>query len=217
MKQRKLVIWGASGHASVVANIIRLVGKYEIAGFLDSINPERKKTKFCGSTILGGAEQLDNLRKAGVTNMIFGFGDCEARLRLAKIARKVGFSLITAVHPDAVVATDVRIGDGSVLAAGAVINPGTKIADNVIINTCASVDHDCVIKEGVHVCPGVHLGGGVVIGRATWVGIGSTVMERVCIGDHSFIGAGSVVLRNIPSKVLAFGVPAKVRKEGLKQ
>ena len=207
---RKLVIWGASGHALVVADIIRLRGDYEIVGFLDDVNPQRHGTEFCGAPVLGGQEQLDVLQRMGVKYLIFGFGDCEARLRLSKLVRAKGFCLATAIHPQAIVAADVQIGPGIVIAGGVVINPGSRIGENVIINTCTSVDHECVVEDGAHIGPGVHLGGKVVVGRAAWVGIGATVRDRVHIGAHSTIGAGAVVLDDIPDGVAAYGVPAKV-------
>lgn len=213
MTQKKLVIWGASGHALVVADIVRLGGEYEIVGFLDDVNPERRNTEFCGAPILGGAEQLSALRRVGVSNIIFGFGNCQARLRLSEVVRRKGFSLITAVHPQAVVAADVKIGEGTVVVAGAVINPATRIGNNVIINTCASIDHECLVEDGAHICPGVHLGGRVTVGRGVWVGIGSTVKEQVHIGEYSVVGAGSLVLDDIPPRVVAYGVPARVQRE----
>jgi len=211
MKQ-KLVIWGASGHAMVVADIIRLRGDYEIVGFLDDVNPERHNTEFFGAPVLGGQEQLDILQRKGVKNLILGFGDCQARLRLSELVRAMGFYLPTAIHPQAIVATSVSIGPGTVIAAGAVVNPGSKVGENVIINTCASVDHECVVEDGVHICPGVHLGGRVTVGRGALIGIGATVRDRVRIGASSIIGAGAVVLDDIPDDVVAYGIPAKVIK-----
>jgi acetyltransferase EpsM len=210
--KRKLVIWGASGHALVVADIIRLQGDYEIVGFLDDVNPERRNTEFKGAPVFGGQEQLDILRRRGVKYLIFGFGDCEARLRLSKLVRAKGFCLATAIHPQAIVAADVPIGPGTTIAAGAVVNPGSKIGENVIINTCASVDHECTVEDGGHIGPGAHLGGRVIVGRGSWIGIGATVSDRVRIGAHSIIGAGAVVLDNIPDGVVAYGIPAGVIK-----
>ena len=209
---QNLVIWGASGHALVVAEIIRLCGKYEIVGFLDDINTKRHNNEFCGSTILGGQEQLDILRQKAVTHIILGFGDCEARIRLAKVVRTKGFELVTAIHPSAVVANDVKVGAGTVIAANAVVNPGSRLGENVIINTCASIDHECIIEDGVHISPGVRLAGRVRVGSGAWIGIGVTVIDRVQIGSKSVIGAGSVVLSNIPEGVKAYGVPARVVK-----
>src|SRR5947209_5347580 len=140
----KLVIWGAAGHAKVVADIVRLAGEYDLAGFLDDLHPERYGTEFCGATILGGREQLQRLPDLGARHLLLGIGDNAARLRLAAVVTAQGFHLATAVHPAAVIARDVPVGPGTVIMAGAVVNPGAVIGANVIINTSASVDHDCV-------------------------------------------------------------------------
>jgi UDP-N-acetylbacillosamine N-acetyltransferase len=211
--KKKLVIWGASGYALVVADIIHLRGEYAIAGFLDDINSDRRNLEFCGSRILGGREQLIPLREQGVDHIIFGFGDCVARLELSKLVLELGYSLVTAIHPSATVAADASFGSGTVIAAGSVVNPGARVGKNVIINTCASVDHESVIEDGVHLSPGVRLGGRVTIERGTWVGIGSTVNANVHIGSGSLIGAGSVVVRDIPDGVVAYGVPARIVRE----
>ncbi|MBD2209698.1 acetyltransferase [Nostoc linckia FACHB-104] len=206
----KLLIWGASGHASVVADIVRLQGKYEIFGFIDDINPQFCSKQFCGYPIFGGQEYLDVCKAQGVQYIIFGFGNCQMRLKLSQLASEQGFSLATAIHPSSIIASDVSVAAGTVIAAGAVVNSGAKIGQNVILNTSSSVDHDCLIEDGSHICPGVHLAGKVVVERAAWVGIGATVVEKVRIGASSVIGAGAVVIGDIPSGVVAYGVPAKV-------
>lgn len=206
---RKLLIWGASGHASVVADIVRCQGGYEIVGFLDDANPERDGERFCDAPILGDRGRLDGLLHGGVRYLILGFGNCEARLRLSEFATEKGFSLATAIHPEATVASSVEIGYGSVIVAGAVVNPGSRVGDNVIINTSASVDHDCTIEDGAHICPGACLAGDVHVERGAWVGAGATVVERVRIGAGTTVGAGSVVVEDLPSGIVAYGVPAK--------
>lgn len=210
--KHKLVIWGASGHALVVADIINLTGEYELVGFIDDVNPVQAHTIMCGVPVLEGRNCLEDLKRQGLTHVIFAFGNCAARLRLAAWSREIGLSLATAIHPKATVAADVPVGAGTVIAAGAVVNSGATIGENVIINTCASVDHECVIDNGVHICPGAHLAGRVTVGRASWVGIGATVVDRVRIGASAMIGAGAVVVNDIPDGVLAYGVPAKVIK-----
>jgi len=207
-----VVIWGASGHAMVVADILRLNKTYQIIGFLDNINPQRYHTQFCGSMILGGEEQLDTLFNEGVTQIILGFGDCNARLTISEHIKKKGFQLVSAIHPNSIIASDVIIKPGSVIAAGAVINSGSTIGENVIINTSSSVDHECNIEDGAHICPGVHLAGNVNVGRGTFIGIGSCVKNKITIGKSSFIGAGSVIINDIPDNVLIYGNPAKIIK-----
>jgi len=210
---QKLVIWGAAGHALVVADIIRLRGEFEIAGFLDDVDPTRAGTEFFGSSVLGGREQLESLKLQGINNLTFGIGNCAARLKLSGLAREKGFRFIAAVHPQAVVAGDAEVGPGTMIAAGAVINSGTRIGENAIINTSASIDHECVIEDAAHISPGVHLAGKVSVGRGAWVGIGATVVDGVKIGAGAMVGAGAVVLEDIPDGMLAFGVPARVIKK----
>ncbi len=206
----KVVIWGAGGHAMVVADILRCMGGFEIVGFLDDANPHRHGQLYCNATILGGKEQLPRLLEQDVRSAILGIGDCAARLKLGEIVKDAGFDLVTAIHPRATVARDVQIGAGSVLAAGAVVNSGSRLDANVIINTCASVDHECILEDGAHLSPGVHLGGKARIGRGAWLAISSAVAPGVSIGEGAVIGAGAVVLSNIPPRVLAYGVPARI-------
>lgn len=207
----RLAIWGASGHALVVADIVRLDGRYEIVSFIEDESLSTNKT-FGGSVIVGGREQLDTLRLAGVSKLIVAIGNCATRMSLAEIATQKGFDLVTAVHPGAIVAAGTSVGAGTVIAAGAVVNPGAIIGNNVIVNTLASVDHECVIGSGAHIGPGCHLGGRVKVGRGAWLGIGATVRDRVVIGDRTFVGAGAVVVKDLPDDVVAFGVPAKIQR-----
>jgi UDP-N-acetylbacillosamine N-acetyltransferase len=208
-----IVIIGAGGHAKVAADIAQLIG-LAVAGFLDTVNPERQGSPFHGLTVLGGLEQLDLLAQRGVRQAIVAVGDCDVRLRLAEHAVGAGFTLPMLVHPSAVLAADVVVGKGSVLAAGAVVNPGATIGANVIVNTSASVDHDCVIADGVHVAVGARLAGDVRVGRGSWIGMGALVRERLRIGAGVMVGAGALVLSDLPDGVTAYGSPAKVIAHG---
>ena len=212
MPESRILVWGAGGHARVVADIINCLGR-EIAGFIDDVNHELRGGAFCGATILGGAEQLPRLFKEGITDIVIALGDCSARLRFASTAMEVGFRLATLCHPSAVVARNAAIGEGSVVVGGAVINSDCVIGSNVIVNTGATVDHECVIEDGVHIGPGVHIGGKSRIGKGAWIGIGATVTNHVSIGAGTIIGAGAVVVRHIPDDVVAYGVPAKVMRK----
>jgi acetyltransferase EpsM len=205
-----LVIWGASGHARVVADIFRLNKDFNVIGFLDSVDPSRRGMEFFGARVLGGEEQLESLLRQGVRHLFFGIGNCQTRLALSPVVRQFGFELAVAVHPGAIVAGDVNIGAGTVIMAGAVVNPASTIQENVIINTSSSIDHDCLIESGVHIGPGVHLGGGVEVGKGTWIGIGAIVKDKIKIGAGAIVGAGAVVLRDIPDGIVAYGVPAKI-------
>jgi UDP-N-acetylbacillosamine N-acetyltransferase len=203
-----IVIWGAGGHALVVADVARQAG-FQVHGFLDDTHARPDGTPLGGAQILGGREQLPSLRNQ-IKACVIAIGHCQARLELAGVAAAAGFQLATLVHPRAVVASDVRVGAGTVVCAGAVINPAAVIGENVIVNTSASVDHECVLEDGVHVSPGARLAGNVRVGRGAWIGLGAVVKEKVRVGAGVVIGAGAVVLRDVPDGVVAYGVPARV-------
>ena len=217
-----VLIWGASGHASSVAEVLRQENHYEIVGFLtDSPAPEVTSAiplaipsgeTFQGLPLFRGRQRLRELRIRGVKYLAWGFGNCQARLALSEVARQEEFDLVSAVHPQAIVASDVEIGAGSIVMAGAILNVGCRIGESVIINSGAVVEHGCVIGDGVHLCPGTTLAGGVHVGRAAWIGVGAAISDHITIGEGAVVGAGSVVVRDVPSGVVAYGVPAKVRR-----
>lgn len=205
-----IVVFGAGGHALVVADILDLMGQYRITGFLDDINHERHGEEFAGAHIIGGSCKLAALRADGVAHAIVAIGHCSTRARIAEMLVHAGFGLVSAIHPRACIAGTVEIGPGCVVAAQAAINPGSRLGANVIVNTGATVDHECEIGSAAHIGPGVHLAGRVQVGDRAWIGIGCCVSDRVHIGSDAFIGAGATVVRDIPASMLAYGVPARV-------
>ena len=207
----KIVIWGAAGHAKVVADILRQT-EFDVVGFLDDTNPDRRGESFCEATVLGDANQLQKIYESGVRKAIVAFGDNMRRLAVGELLEERGFELITAIHPSAVIAQDALVGPGSVVAAGAVVGPGTEIGRYAILNTAATVDHDCTIADGAHIGPGAHIAGHVQVGRCAWIGIGGTIIDGKRIGASSIVGAGAVVIEDVPDRVLVAGVPARVIK-----
>lgn len=205
-----IVVFGAGGHALVVADILVQMGQYRIVGFLDDVNHERHGAKFAGAPILGDSSKLAALRADGVAHAIVAIGHCSTRARIAKMLVNAGFALVSAIHPRACIAGNVEIGPGCVVAAQAAINPASRLGANVIINTGATIDHECEIGAAAHIGPGVHLAGRVQVGERARIGIGCCVSDRVRIGADAFIGAGAAVVRDIPASVLAYGVPARV-------
>ena len=194
-----------------MADIVRQ-NRYAVWGFLDDITPDRQGESFCGATVLGNASQLQKIYESGVRKAIVAFGDNTRRLAVGELLEERGFELITAIHPSAVVALDALIGSGSMIAAGAVVGPGAVIGRCVILNTAATVDHECTVADGAHIGPGAHIAGLVQVERGAWIGIGVTIIDRKQIGAWSIVGAGAVVIENVPDRVLVAGVPARVVK-----
>ncbi|MDZ4697875.1 MAG: acetyltransferase [Deltaproteobacteria bacterium] len=211
MEIHNVVIWGASGHSLVAADILRLMGQWKIVGFLSDVALQHGQA-WGGATVLGDGTLLRKLVSEGVTHAFIAVGSNPDRRRLAQGCLDAGLALATAVHPRAIVAGDVKIGPGSMVAGGAILNPGTVLSSNVIVNTGAIVDHECMLAAGVHVGPGCQLGGCVQIGEESWIGIGASIIHQRKIGARTIVGAGAVVVEDLPADVVAYGVPARVAR-----
>lgn len=203
---------GAGGHAKVVLEILAAMGGYDIVGLLDA-DRGRWGTALHGFPVLGGDELLDGQYDDGVSHAFIGLGgaaDTRPRWRLYEHVRSVGFEIVTAQHPSAVVSASARVGAGATLAAGSVIGPDATLGDDVIVNTGAIVDHDCVVGDHVHIAIGARLASGAVLEDGVHVGAGATVLQGLRIGAGSVVGAGAVVTRDVDPDVVVAGVPATV-------
>jgi len=176
------------------------------------VNAHRKGEEFYGSTVLGGDEVLEDLLRSGVEHVSVGFGDNRLRMKTAASLAEKGFRLLTAVHPNAVCASDASVGEGTVVASGAVIGPSCKVGQSAIINTQASLDHDCVVADGAHVGPGAIVTGVVAVGECAWIGAGAVIADHKRIGSDAIVGAGAVVVKDVPESVVVMGVPARVTR-----
>ncbi|MDX1408218.1 MAG: hypothetical protein R3330_08795 [Saprospiraceae bacterium] len=116
----------------------------------------------------------------------------------------------TLVHPAAVIGAEVSLGHGVHVGPGATIAPYASLGDFCVVNRQASVGHHSHLDAYVCLNPGVTLAGVCTLGAHVTVGAGATIIDQIRIGSHSMIGAGSVVTREIPEKVVAYGVPARV-------
>ena len=196
-----LIIIGASGHGRVIADIARQVG-YKKIQFLD----DNDDLSYCGKYKVIG--KVQDFEKHLDSEFIIGIGNSQIREKLQDMITKANGKFATLIHPKAVIAEDVSIGQGSVVMAGAVINTGTIIGDGVIINTCSSVDHDCKVMKYSHIAVGAHLSGTVFVGEKTWVGAGATVINNISIISNCVIGAGATVVSDIHEEGTYIGLPA---------
>lgn len=202
MSRKKIVIIGAGGHGRVVADIARLSGYSEIL-FLDD-NPENKYCKVVGKT-------ADYIKFDKDYDFFVAIGNNGTRRKICERLNSSGIETVTLSHPSAIICQDVKIGKGTVVMAGAVINTNAILGEGVIINTSSSVDHDCVVGDFSHIAVGAHLAGTVEIGNNVFIGAGATIINDVTVCKDCIIGAGSVIVRNLTKSGTYYGVPAKLK------
>lgn len=208
----RVIIVGAGGHGQVVADILLQMAAYSATltpvGYVDD-DASLAGRQLLGLPVLGKVTDIVAFEHDAV---VVAIGDNRTRRTLLMTLQSQGESLVTAIHPRAVVASSAVIGAGAVLCAGVIVNPGASIGVNVIVNTGATVDHHNVIGDHAHIAPGAHLGGDVTIGEGTLIGIGAVVMPQRRVGAWCTVGAGGVVTRDLPDRVVAIGAPARIRR-----
>ncbi|MCL5289508.1 MAG: acetyltransferase [Firmicutes bacterium] len=205
-----LLVAGAGGHGKVVADTASETGRWDAIAFIDDrFESLRKMIKY---PVLGKLDDAPGFL-GEYKDLVVAIGDNLIRVKLLKNFSDVGFNLPFIVHPTAYVSRDAIIEPGCVIFAQAAVNAGSRIGFGSIINTGSTVDHDCFLGEGVHLSPGVHLAGEVNVGDYSWLGIASSVIQRVSIGRDVIVGAGTVVVRDILDDVTVVGVPGRVIKK----
>ncbi|MEN6318279.1 MAG: acetyltransferase [Syntrophaceae bacterium] len=204
-----VIVLGAGGHAKVLMDVL-LVNRITVLGMTDA-RPEKAGSRIMGIPVIGNDDVLIQYPPDTIelVNGIGSAGNPEKRIRIFETYKARGYHFTTVIHPSAIIAADVAVGEGTQIMAGSIIQPGCRIGVNAILNTGVVVDHDCQIGDHVHLAPGVVLSGDVKVGDQSHIGTAAAVIQGVSIGMLARIGAGAVVVRDIPSGVKAIGVPAK--------
>ena len=202
---RRLAILGASGHGKVVADTAECCG-WSVVEFFDDAWPPRQHN---GAWPVAGDTACLLERLTQFDGVLVAIGN--NRIRQAKLLelQAAGARLVTLVHPAATLSRHARLGAGSVMFAGAVVTADAIVGMGAILNTGCSIDHDCLLGDAVHVSPGARLAGGVRVGDLSWIGIGASVRQLVCIGSGVQAGAGAVVVADVPDGLTVVGVPAR--------
>lgn len=199
----KLLIIGASGQGRVIADIALKMKKWNQIVFLDDDNVKYSMD----FKVVGKVRDVD--RYISEYDIFVAIGNNSTRKKIQNQLEKKGASIPILIHPKAIIGEKVEFKIGTVVMAGAVISCCTKVGKGCIINTSATVDHDNVIGDYVHISPGVNLAGTVHVGKGTWLGIGSVVINNISIASWCKIGAGGVVVKNLKETGTYVGVPVR--------
>lgn len=208
---KNIVIIGMGGHAKVVIDIIENGQDFKIIGFCDSFISSSKKSD--AYTFLGKETDLPELIKIhSIEGVIVAIGDNFTRSKITSLIKEIcpNLDFVSAIHPKASIAKSVKVGKGTVIISGVVVNPYSIIGESCILNTASSIDHDCTLGDFVSMGPGARIGGNCNIGRLSAIAMSATLIHGINIGEETVIGASATVFNDIGSLVVAYGNPAKV-------
>ncbi|MCF8714883.1 acetyltransferase [Joostella atrarenae] len=199
---KSCAIYGASGHAKVILDIVKTSTNY----IVDEIYDDFSKLDF-----VSGIPVKNELTSCINRQIIIAIGDNATRMEVVK---KLGanFSYITVAHSSSVISSESKIDKGTCVMVNAVINASSSIGKHCIINSGSLVEHDCVVEDFVHISPNATITGGVKIGQGTHIGAGAVVIPNVKIGKWVTVGAGAVIIKDIPDYAVVVGNPGKIIK-----
>jgi UDP-perosamine 4-acetyltransferase len=213
MIQKPIIILGAGGHAKVLIDALQCQST-NIIGITDP-DPELHGKDVMGIPIIGD----DNLiLEYGVNDIMLvnGLGKVNRsnkRMQIYDTFKERGYIFTRVIHPSAEISPRANLAEGVHVMAGAIIQTLATIGVNTIINTRASIEHECIIGDHVHIAPGATISGGVKIGDSVLIGAGATIIQGIHVGVGSIVGAGAVVIKDVREGVTVMGIPARTVKK----
>ncbi|MDR3725086.1 MAG: acetyltransferase [Terracidiphilus sp.] len=209
---KPLIILGAGGHAKVLIAALR-TGPTRILGIVERVGCY-KTGDVLGIPIIGDDNSVLRYSPQDVwlVNGLGSVSSTECRRELFEKFVVLGYRFAMVLHAAAVISTDVCLNEGVQVMAGAVLQPGAVVGKNSILNTNASVDHDCWIADHVHIAPGATLSGSIRVGEGTLVGAGAVLIQGIEIGSQCVVAAGSVVIHDVAAHTRVAGIPARIMK-----
>lgn len=209
--RHRLVVIGGSDQGRQALDALEAAGDHDVVGVLDRDLGEGADV--VGYPVLGRDDDLGRCVEAHrLTAFVVAIGDNFTRRLVHQRAATTSQALepVSVIHPAAVVSRSATVGGGSLILAGSIVSNHCVVGDGVLLGTHSSIDHDNELGGFASLAPNAATGGHVHIGECTAIGIGASVIHGVTVGAHTVVGAASLVLRDLPTRVVAYGAPAQV-------
>ena len=204
--KRRIVLFGAGGHAKVVLDALEASGKAPERIYDD--NRSLWGTSCQGCKVVGGIRELYTLDREQYS-VVIAIARNDVRSRLAGELAAKGIALVGVRHPSAVISKHADVAETAHVMAGVVVNPNAQVDDHAVLNTGSIIEHDCRIGRFAHIGPGARLAGAVKVMEGAFVCTGASIIPFCEIGAWATVGAGAAVTINVPSGVTVAGVPAR--------
>jgi UDP-perosamine 4-acetyltransferase len=195
-------VFGSGGHARVIASVLDVDVVFLVES--DPTVGQMLQSDFF--------LRIDDFKKE---NIYIGIGSNAVRRKIYGQLLSYGIKPSNCVSKHSFVARNAELGAGVTILPGSVIGAKAIVADNTIVNTLSSVDHDCVLGTHSQVTAGVTFGGTVITGENCFFGLKSTVIPNRTIGNNVVVMAGSLITNDVPDDVTMGGVPARMVKMGV--
>jgi len=206
------IIIGAGTYGEVYLAYLQEAGE-NVVGFLDD-DPKYTNQSVRGIPVLGSISKLETLKETdGIEAVYCPLGNNKLRVKFLERARELGYKTPNYIHPSVIISPNVNIGEGVYILLGTTIMPHTTIKDFVMISMGVHLAHHCVLEEGVFLSTGCNFGASIHAHKYAYCGISSTIMTGIHeLGEDCLIGAGAVVIKDVPDGAVMAGVPAKILK-----
>lgn len=205
-----VIVLGTGKHSEVVIEVIRAAACYQILGVVSS-DPNAPEELF-GCKHLGSFEVLQTLNKQSeiqVVNGLGGWTDLQFRVDWYNKIKAWGYQFATIIHPSAVIAEGVSIGEGTMIGSNVTVMTGAKIEKNVIVSSASLVSHHTIIEDHVLISGGVNIGAEVKINKQAIIAFSAVVNSRLEIGEKALVATGAVAVKNVVAETTVMGIPAR--------